>query len=43
LRWLRLVAAFEGLGLNIKMMQVFLVLPAFYLLYLLTAHDVLSS
>ena len=38
LRWLLLCAAIVGLGFNIKMMQAFLVLPAFYLLYLLAAH-----
>jgi 4-amino-4-deoxy-L-arabinose transferase-like glycosyltransferase len=37
LRWLLLCAAVVGLGFNIKMMQAFLVLPAFYLLYLLVA------
>src|ERR687890_1465479 len=34
LRWLLLCAVIVGLGFNIKMMQAFLVLPAFYLLYL---------
>lgn len=34
LRWLLLCAALVGLGFNIKMLQAFLVLPAFYLLYL---------
>ncbi len=38
LRWLLLGAAVLGLGFNIKMMQAFLVLPAFYLLCLLTAR-----
>ena len=38
LRWLLLGAAVVGLGFNIKMMQAFLVLPAFYLLYLLAAR-----
>jgi 4-amino-4-deoxy-L-arabinose transferase-like glycosyltransferase len=37
LRWLLLCAVVVGLGFNIKMMQAFLVLPAFYLLYLLAA------
>ena len=37
LRWLLLCAAIVGLGFNIKMMQAFLVLPAFYLLYLVAA------
>jgi len=34
LRWLLLCAALVGLGFNVKMLQAFLVLPAFYLLYL---------
>ena len=38
LRWLLLGAAIVGLGFNIKMLQAFLVLPAFYLLYLLATH-----
>ena len=38
LRWLLLGAAVLGLGFNIKMMQAFLVLPAFYLLCLLAAR-----
>jgi 4-amino-4-deoxy-L-arabinose transferase-like glycosyltransferase len=38
LRWLLLGAVVVGLGFNIKMMQAFLVLPAFYLLYLLAAR-----
>ncbi len=37
LRWLLLCAIIVGLGFNIKMMQAFLVLPAFYLLYLVAA------
>jgi 4-amino-4-deoxy-L-arabinose transferase-like glycosyltransferase len=37
LRWLLLGAVLVGLGFNIKMMQTFLVLPAFYLLYLVAA------
>jgi 4-amino-4-deoxy-L-arabinose transferase-like glycosyltransferase len=37
LRWLLLCGAVVGLGFNIKMMQAFLVLPAFYLLYLVVA------
>ena len=37
LRWLLLCAALVGLGFNVKMLQAFLVLPAFYLLYLVTA------
>ena len=37
LRWLLLCALIVGLGFNIKMMQAFLVLPAFYLLYLVAA------
>jgi 4-amino-4-deoxy-L-arabinose transferase-like glycosyltransferase len=35
--WLLLCALIVGLGFNIKMMQAFLVLPAFYLLYLVAA------
>jgi len=38
LRWLLLGAFVVGLGFNIKMLQAFLVLPAFYLLYLLAAR-----
>ncbi len=34
LRWLLLGALLVGLGFNIKMMQAYMVLPAFYLLYL---------
>jgi len=34
LRWLLLCAALVGLGFNVKMLQAFMVLPAFYLLYL---------
>jgi 4-amino-4-deoxy-L-arabinose transferase-like glycosyltransferase len=37
LRWLLLCVVVVGLGFNIKMLQAFLVLPAFYLLYLLAA------
>src|ERR687885_1972862 len=37
LRWLLLGAVMGGLGFNIKMLEAFLVLPAFYLLYLLGA------
>ena len=37
LRWLLVGAVVVGLGFNIKMMEAFLVLPAFYLLYLLAA------
>src|SRR5919199_3023355 len=37
LRWLLLCAIVVGLGFNIKMLQAFLVLPAFYLLYLVAA------
>ncbi|MBV9455810.1 MAG: glycosyltransferase family 39 protein [Rubrobacter sp.] len=37
LRWLLVCALFIGLGFNIKMTEVFLVLPAFYLLYLVAA------
>lgn len=35
LRWLTLCAVLVGLGFNIKMLQAFLVLPAFYLLCLI--------
>ena len=34
LRWLLLCAVLVGLGFNVKMLQAFLVLPAFYMLYL---------
>jgi len=37
LRWLLLCAVLVGLGFNIKMLQAFLVLPAFYLVYLVAA------
>jgi 4-amino-4-deoxy-L-arabinose transferase-like glycosyltransferase len=37
LRWLLLCAAMIGIGFNIKMMEAYLVLPAFGLLYLLAA------
>jgi 4-amino-4-deoxy-L-arabinose transferase-like glycosyltransferase len=37
LRWLLLCVLIVGVGFNIKMMQAFLVLPAFYLLYLVAA------
>ena len=37
LRWLVLCAALGGLGFNIKMLQAYLVVPAFFLLYLLAA------
>jgi 4-amino-4-deoxy-L-arabinose transferase-like glycosyltransferase len=37
LRWLLLGAVVMGLGFNIKMLEAFLVLPAFYLLYLVAA------
>ena len=37
LRWLLLCALFVGLGFNIKMLEAFLVVPAFGLLYLLAA------
>jgi 4-amino-4-deoxy-L-arabinose transferase-like glycosyltransferase len=38
LRWLLLCAVFVGLGFNIKMLQAYLVLPAFGLMYLVGAH-----
>ncbi len=37
LRWLLLCALFVGLGFNIKMFEAYLVVPAYGLLYLLTA------
>src|SRR5579875_3207698 len=37
LRWLLLSAALVGIGFNIKMMEAYLVVPAFGLLYLLAA------
>ncbi|MBA3473411.1 MAG: glycosyltransferase family 39 protein [Rubrobacter sp.] len=37
LRWLLMGALVVGLGFNIKMLEAFLVLPAFYLLYLVAA------
>jgi 4-amino-4-deoxy-L-arabinose transferase-like glycosyltransferase len=37
LRWLLVCAVLVGLGFNIKMLQAFLVVPAFYVLYLLGA------
>ena len=37
LRWLLAGAVLVGLGFNIKMLQAFLVLPAFYLVYLVSA------
>jgi 4-amino-4-deoxy-L-arabinose transferase-like glycosyltransferase len=37
LRWLLLCAVIVGIGFNIKMLQAYLVLPAFGLLYLLAA------
>ncbi len=37
LRWLLLCALFVGLGFNIKMLEAYLVVPAFGLLYLLAA------
>ncbi len=37
LRWLLLTAALVGLGFNIKMLEAYLVVPAFGLLYLLAA------
>jgi len=36
LRWLLLCAVMVGLGFNVKMLQAFLVLPAFYLVYLVS-------
>ncbi len=37
LRWLLLAAALVGLGFNVKMLEAYLVVPAFGLLYLLAA------
>jgi 4-amino-4-deoxy-L-arabinose transferase-like glycosyltransferase len=37
LRWLLLGALLVGLGFNVKMMQAYMVLPAFYLLYLIAS------
>lgn len=37
LGWLLLAVAFVGIGFNIKMLEAFVVLPAFYLLYFLLA------
>jgi 4-amino-4-deoxy-L-arabinose transferase-like glycosyltransferase len=37
LRWLLLCATLVGLGFNVKMLQAYLVVPAFWLLYLLGA------
>jgi 4-amino-4-deoxy-L-arabinose transferase-like glycosyltransferase len=37
LRWLLVCAVLVGLGFNIKMLQAFLVVPAFYLVYVLGA------
>ncbi|HIQ00698.1 MAG TPA: phospholipid carrier-dependent glycosyltransferase, partial [Anaerolineales bacterium] len=37
LRWLLVCAVLVGLGFNIKMLQAYMVLPAFYLLYLLAS------
>src|SRR6266496_1418908 len=37
LRWLLLCAVFAGLGFNIKMLEAYLVVPAYGLLYLLAA------
>jgi len=37
LRWLILCAMLVGLGFNIKMLQAYLVVPAFFLLYLVAA------
>ncbi|WCK55634.1 glycosyltransferase family 39 protein [Aneurinibacillus sp. Ricciae_BoGa-3] len=36
LKWLLLAAALVGLGFNIKMMEAFLVLPAFYVFYVIS-------
>jgi 4-amino-4-deoxy-L-arabinose transferase-like glycosyltransferase len=38
LRWLMLCAVLVGLGFNIKMLQAYLVLPAFWALYLVAAR-----
>jgi 4-amino-4-deoxy-L-arabinose transferase-like glycosyltransferase len=39
LRWLLLCALFVGLGFNIKMLQAYLVIPAFGLMYLLGSYQ----
>jgi 4-amino-4-deoxy-L-arabinose transferase-like glycosyltransferase len=39
LKWLLLGAALTGIGFNIKMMQAYLALPAFYALYFLGAKE----
>jgi 4-amino-4-deoxy-L-arabinose transferase-like glycosyltransferase len=38
LRWLLLCAILVGIGFNIKMLQAYLVLPAFWLMYLIAAR-----
>jgi len=38
LRWLSLCAILVGIGFNIKMLQAYLVLPAFWLVYLIAAR-----
>jgi 4-amino-4-deoxy-L-arabinose transferase-like glycosyltransferase len=38
LRWLLLCAVFVGLGFNVKMLEAYLVVPAFGLVYLLGTH-----
>ncbi len=38
LRWLLLAAALVGIGFNIKMLEAYLILPAFWLLYLLATR-----
>ncbi len=43
LRWLLLAAALVGLGFNVKMLEAYLVVPAFGLLYLLAAPKRLST
>lgn len=38
LRWLLVCAVFVGIGFNIKMLQAFMVLPAFWVAYLIAAR-----
>src|SRR5258708_8792078 len=43
LRWLLLTAFIVGIGFNIKMLEAYLVVPAYELLYLLAAHHSLRK
>jgi 4-amino-4-deoxy-L-arabinose transferase-like glycosyltransferase len=38
LRWLLIALAIVGIGFNVKMLQAYMVLPAFYLVYLLASQ-----